>query len=118
MLFCAKFGVSNPFPISQALLCYYVAYLANNGLAYQTIKTYLTAIRHIQIAQGLPEPKQYASMPKLKVVEKGVRKIRALDKPSSNNTCHSTPDPSIVVSKVKGFHSHNALGSGLHRFFF
>ena len=82
MLFCAKFGVSNPFPISQALLCYYVAYLANNGLAYQTIKTYLAAIRHVQIAQGLPEPKQYASMPKLKVVEKGVRKIRALDKPS------------------------------------
>jgi len=82
MLFCAKFGVSNPFPISQALLCYYVAYLTNNGLAYQTIKTYLAAIRHVQIVQGLPEPKQYASMPKLKVVEKGVRKIRALDKPS------------------------------------
>ena len=78
--FCAKFGVSNPFPISQRLSCYYVAYLADNGLVYQTIKTYLAAIRHIQIAQGLPEPKQYASMPKLKVVEKGVCKIRALDK--------------------------------------
>jgi len=80
MLFCARFGVSYPFPISQALLCYYVGNLANNGIAYQMIKTYLAAICPVQIVQGLPEPKQYASMPKLKVVEKKVCKIRALDK--------------------------------------
>ena len=82
MSFCAKFGVTNPFLVSQALLCYYVAHLANSGLAYQTIKTYLAAVRHEQIAKGLPEPKQLTSMPKLKVVENGVRKKRALDQPS------------------------------------
>ena len=70
--FCAQFGVSNPFPVPQALMCYYVAYLANSGLAYQTIKTYLAAVRHAQIAKGLPEPKEVASMPKLKVVENRV----------------------------------------------
>ena len=79
MSFCAKFGVSNPFPVSQALLCYYVAHLVNSSLAYQTIKTYLAAVRHQQIAKGLPEPKQLTSMPKLKVVENCVRKKRALD---------------------------------------
>ena len=82
MSFCAQFGVSNPFPVSQPLLCYFVVHLANSGLAYQTIKTYLAAIRHEQIAKGLPEPKQLSSMPKLKVVENGVHKKRAVDKPS------------------------------------
>ena len=36
-------------------------------------------VRHERIAGGLPEPKRLTSMPKLKVVENGVRKKRALD---------------------------------------
>ena len=64
--------MSNPFPVSQVLMCYYVAYLASSGLAYQTIKTYLAAVQHAQVAKGLPEPKEVASMPKLRVVENGV----------------------------------------------
>ena len=75
-----RYGVANPFPVSQALLCYFVAHLANSGLAYQTIKTYLAAVRHAQITRGLPKPKRNESMPKLKVVENGVRKIRAVNK--------------------------------------
>ena len=82
MSFCMQFGVSDPFPVSQALLCYFVAHLANSGLAYQTIKTYLAAVRHEQISRGLPEPKHTESLPKLKVVKNGVRKIMAVSKTS------------------------------------
>ena len=122
-VFCAQFGVSNPFPVSQALLCYFVAHLANIGLAYQTIKTYLAAIGHEQIAKGLPEPKQLSSMPKLKVVENGVHKKRPLDKPSHPRLLITPVNLRQIwalwssMSQLTRLHIYNALGSGLHMLF-
>ena len=87
--------MSNPFPVPQALMCYYVAYLANSGLAYQTIKTYLAAVRHAQIAKGLPEPKEVASMPKLKVVEN--RPEPWINHPALDFR-YSLPDSSLAVT--------------------
>ena len=69
--FCTLHNVAILLPISQSVLCYFVAYLGEQGLSYQTIQTYLSGIRFFQIGKGLPEP---GPMPKLKVVKNGVRK--------------------------------------------
>ncbi len=72
--FCTLFHVCNPLPVSPQLLCYYSAYLATLGLAPSTIKSYLAAVRHLQIAEGFPEPGQYASLAKLRLVATGIQK--------------------------------------------
>ena len=74
--FCTMYSVSDPLPVSQSLLCAFVSYLANVGLAYTTIKTYVSAIRHLQIARDLPEPRAMP-MPKLALVERGIQNARA-----------------------------------------
>ena len=54
------------------MLCRYVAFLAEDGLAHSTIKSYLSAVRQLQIAEGLPDP-FLASMPRLEQVIKGIK---------------------------------------------
>lgn len=61
-----------PFPVSEAVLCYYVACLGQDGLASTSIKTYLSGIRQVQISHGFPEP-HVGSMPRLQQVMRGVR---------------------------------------------
>ena len=39
-------------PVSEKQLCEFVASTANEGLKHQTIKSYLAAIRHMQILAG------------------------------------------------------------------
>ena len=73
--FCALYNVSNPLPVSQSLLCSYISHLANSGLAYGTIKTYLAAIRYLQISQDLPEPRA-DPMPKLSLVQRGIQRSK------------------------------------------
>ena len=53
-------------------LCFYVSYLANEGLAHQTIKSYLSAVRHLQISYGYPDP-HIGDMPRLEQVLKGIK---------------------------------------------
>ena len=67
--------ISNPLPVSQSLLCSYISHLANSGLAYGTIKTYLAAVRHLQISRDLPEPRA-EPMPKLALVQRGIQRLR------------------------------------------
>ena len=71
--FCNIYHVTNPLPVSQSLLCSYISHLANSGLAYSTIKTYLAAVRYLQISNDLPEPRT-VPMPKLSLVERGIRR--------------------------------------------
>ena len=54
--FCLTYSITDPFPLSELLLCYYTSYLARKGLAPQTIKAYLAALRNAQILLGLPRP--------------------------------------------------------------
>ena len=61
--------------VSQSLLCSYISHLANSGLAFGTIKTYLAAIRYLQISQDLPEPRA-DPMPKLSLVQRGIQRSR------------------------------------------
>ena len=74
--FCHMYKVVNPLPVTQSLLCSYISYLAQSGLAYASIKTYLSAIRHLQISNGLSAP-DLASMPKLALVERGIRRVKS-----------------------------------------
>lgn len=74
--FCKKFNVTSPFPLSERILCCVSAYLADQGLAPQTIKSYLSALRSMQISLGLPDPRDQSSMPILKRVQAGISRAR------------------------------------------
>ena len=76
--FCDMFNITNPLPVSQSVLCLFISYLASSGLSYGTIKTYLAAVRYLQISKDLPEPRA-VPMPKLALVERGIRRIKARD---------------------------------------
>ena len=77
ILFCNTNHICHPLPVTQSLLCFYVSHLANAGLSYSSIKTYLSAVRYLQVANGLPEPRA-SSMPKLDLVERGIRRVKSL----------------------------------------
>ena len=70
--FCAQFGFS-PLPLSEVVLCQFVAFLFSESLSYQSIRSYLGAVRHPQITHGLPDP-ALASFARLDYVLKGVRR--------------------------------------------
>ena len=76
--FCVKFNVLNPFPVNETLLCSFAAYLADEGLAQQTGKSYLAAVRNMQLSLGLPDPREQSSMPVLKRVQAGISRARML----------------------------------------
>lgn len=71
--FCTK-SATAPLPISESQLCSYISFLANQGLKHRSIKSYLSAIHHLQIAEGLGDPFQWISMPKLEYVFRRVKK--------------------------------------------
>ena len=75
--FCTHFRISNPFPVSESLLCYFAALLAQDGLAPTSIKVYLSAVRYMQVVMGLPEPRALFSLPRLKLVLNGIARTRA-----------------------------------------
>ena len=47
--FCERYHVLHPFPVTEFLLCSFAASLADEGLAPQTVKSYLAAIRNTQV---------------------------------------------------------------------
>ena len=49
-----------PFPVYEQLLCSFVAYLADEGLSPQTAKSYLAAVRNVQLS---PDPCEALSLP-------------------------------------------------------
>lgn len=53
-----------------------MAYLADQGLAPQTGKSYLSALRSMQISLGLPDPRDQSSLPILKRVQAGIKRAR------------------------------------------
>ena len=73
--FCTTHNITSPFPISQSLLRYYITFLAKQKLAPSTIRVYVSALRHSQIALGFPAPAQ-AAMPKLKLISRDIARAR------------------------------------------
>ena len=80
-----------PFPVSETLLCYFVTALARDGIAPATIRTYLAAVRHAQIIRGLPEPRDSSALPRLRLVQNGVRRDRATSGPAPRERLPMTP---------------------------
>ena len=76
--FCIHYNVIQPFPLSEQLLCSFAAYLADQGLAPQTGKSYLSALRSMQISLGLPDPRDQSSLPILRRVQAGISRMRVL----------------------------------------
>ena len=76
LAFCTKYGVS-AVPVMENILCSFVSVLANQGLKHQTVKCYLSAVRHLQVSQGFAEPFQGVSMPRLEYVLRSIKKHQA-----------------------------------------
>ena len=74
--FCAKYNVSDPFPVSEYLLCGFATFLAEDGLAPQSVKSYLAAVRNTQLSLGLPDPREQSTLPVLKRVQLGISRSR------------------------------------------
>lgn len=72
--FCTVYDILSPFPVLEALLCFFSTAMASEGLTPQTIKTYLAAIRYMQITLGLPEPQEFSSLPRLRLVQAGIKR--------------------------------------------
>jgi len=73
--FCQRSG-SQPVPVAEGSLCRFVAFLQMEGLRHSTVKAYLSAVRHLQVSQGLGDP-QMSSMPRLELVVRGLKREQA-----------------------------------------
>ena len=65
-------------PVSEELLCYYVSFLGDKGLTYGTVKSYLAAIRDLQIEHGFQSPFD-KDMPRLQRIIRGLRTIQGME---------------------------------------
>ena len=84
-------------PVSEHQLCQYVSFLAEAGLSHVSIKCYLSAIRHLQIAHSLPDP-HISSMPKLEGVIKGIKSQQAKKQPVVRPRLPITP---VIMQKMR-----------------
>lgn len=82
--FCTSYSIISPFPVSESILCYFASHLACQKLSPQTIKTYLAGIRHTQITLGLPEPRAFSSLPRLRLVQSGIQRTHSQQVPVSS----------------------------------
>ena len=67
LAFCSQFHFT-PLPITKDVI-----FLFSSSLAYQSIRSYLSAVRHLQITSGLPDP-ALSSFSRLDYALKGVRR--------------------------------------------
>ena len=63
-------------PVSENKLCQFVAFLRLKGPCHQTAKSYLSAVRHLQIFQGM-ENSHISSMPGLELVIRDMKQMQA-----------------------------------------
>ena len=104
--FCTRYQVETPFPLSEQLLCGFSAFLADQNLAPQTIKTYLSAVRNLQLSLGLPDPREQSSMPVLKRVQAGISRTRMLKGTSSRIRLPVTAQVLVRVHEFLAASSH------------
>jgi len=76
-----------------------VAHLAKDGLAPSSIKSYLSAVRHLHLAVHLPDPK-IGEMSRLEQVIKGSKCEYAKHNPGSRERLPISPDLLLKMRKV------------------
>ena len=75
--FCVSIDVS-PLPVCEDRLCSFAAFLADEKLKHRSIKTYMSAVRHLQISAGFPDPFAASiQMPRLEYVLRGIKRCEA-----------------------------------------
>ena len=77
--FCQRLGIS-PMPASETTLSRFAAFSAR-AVGAQTIRVYLSAVRHFHIQEGYVDPLQ--TTPRLQLVLRGIRR--------SQKTSHKRP---------------------------
>ena len=70
------FQTIHPYPVTEDTLCYLCAFLADEGLTHQTIKCYLSAVRHQHVSQGFADP-HISDMARLELLLRGIKIVRA-----------------------------------------
>ena len=78
--FCSA-AAKPPLPASEETLLMFVSQLAKEGLAPQSIKGYLSAVRNLRITTGLHEEFSKELTPKLEIVLRGIKKQAAKTRP-------------------------------------
>ena len=102
------FNVLSHFPVSEAILCYFVSFLANQKLSPQTITFFLAGICHMQIKLGLPEPREFSSLPRLRLVQAGIQWVHAQVAAASTRIC--LPFTPTVLQQMQNFWSRKSHG--------
>ena len=74
--FCTRCNIDTLFPMTEHLLCCFAAYLADDGLASQSIKSYLSAVWNLELSLGLPDTREQSTLPLLKRVQAGIARCR------------------------------------------
>ena len=74
--FCERYHVTDPFPVSEFLLCAFTAYMVDSGLTPQTVKSYLSAIRNSQLLLALPDLREQSSLPMSKRLQAGISRAQ------------------------------------------
>ena len=105
--FCTHINVYDPFPVSELLLCSFAAYLADQGLSPQSIKTYLAAVRSVQISLGLPDPRDQSSLPILKRVQAGISWCRLYRKQPTKVRLPLTSEVLLRIQHAPALVSHS-----------
>ena len=98
MAFCTQ-ACTSPLPLSESVLCFYVSHLADEGLAHTTIKSYLSACRHLHISHGYSEP-CIGDMPRLAQVMKGIKASQAKQGRRVKPRLPITPS---ILTQIKSF---------------
>ena len=75
MALCMSKGLK-PLPAKEHQICQFVRHLADSKLCHNTIKCYLSAIRHLHTSEGYGDPK-ISSMARLEQVLKGIKSHQA-----------------------------------------
>ena len=87
------------FPLSEDQLCTFVAHLMEGGLQHSSIKGYPSAIRRLQIVNGLGDP-FIASWPLLEYTLRGIKLRQAMRRSTqAKQRLPITPD---ILYKLKG----------------
>ena len=74
--YCELSGCA-PLPETEVVLGGFVVHLADEGLKYRSIKTYLSGVRYFHIKVGVANPFQGA-VPRLDYIMRGIKKNEAL----------------------------------------
>ena len=103
--FCTTHNLT-PFPTSQPILCLYIAFLFNQGLAHSSIKCYLSSVHHLQIAKGFPDPFM-SSLPQLHMVLRGIKVCRGLE--GRNTPSQKLPITPAILCKLRALWTPHCL---------